>query len=182
MNYQWETLIWPLIKDMDFTCVVDLAAGHGRNSAKLLQHANQLIIVDINQECIDYCKERFCGTKNIQYIKNDGFSLKELKNESVTLIYCFDSMVHFDSEVIRAYLFEFYRVLKKGGSCFCHHSNYTGNPGGDFTQFSHWRNFMSKELFAHYSIMAGLQVVGQHVIDWKEERDLDCLTIPRKVS
>src|SRR3972149_1662035 len=61
MDQQWENLIWPLLKNkgLDFRCVLDLAAGHGRNSAKLLQHAGQIIIVDINQENIDACKTRF---------------------------------------------------------------------------------------------------------------------------
>ena len=36
-------------------------------------------------------------------------------------------MVHFDSDVVRAYLKEFRRILKPGGHGFCHHSNYTGS-------------------------------------------------------
>ena len=179
MDQQWETLIWPMIQSLDFSCVVDLAAGHGRNSAKLCEYADKLIIVDINQECIDYCKERFRGNKKISYLKNDGFSLRGIKDGEVSLVYSFDSMVHFDSEVIKEYLKEFHRVLKPGGHCFCHHSNYTGNPDGHFMQSPHWRNFMSKELFAHYSAMAGLEVIEQRVIDWGYP-ELDCLTLLQK--
>ena len=100
----WSELIWPLIQHLDFTCVVDLAAGHGRNSAILRQYAKKLVIVDINQECIDICKQRFRGDKKISYFRNDGTSLKGIEDNSVSLIYSFDSMVHFDSEVIREYL------------------------------------------------------------------------------
>jgi len=165
-----------MIKNMDFRCVVDLVAGHGRNRVRLQQYANQLFITDINQECIDLCKRRFEGNPKIRFLKTNGISLNGIKDESVTLVYTFDSMVHFDSDIVREYLSEFYRVLKPGGHCFCHHSNFTGNPGGNFTYSLHWRNFMSKELFFHYSVKAGLQVVEQKVIDWSFPA-IDCLTV-----
>lgn len=180
MGPLWDSLIWPLIHKLDFECVVDLAAGHGRNSAKILPHAKQLIIVDINQECVDFCKRRFEDNDKIRFLKNDGVSLNGIPDGSVSLIYSFDSMVHFDSDVLRGYLREFYRVLKPGGHCFCHHSNYTGSPGGNFRQSPHWRNFMSKELFAHYSTKIGLQVVAQKPVDWAGITGLDCITILKK--
>lgn len=179
MDWQWEELIWPTIQAFDFRAVVDLAAGHGRNTARLLPYAEQITIVDINQECIDYCKARFPDNEKIRYVKTDGISLHGIVDESITLVYCFDAMVHFEREVIREYLKECYRVLTAGGYCFCHHSNYTDNPDGDFKESPHWRNFMSKELFAQYSKEAGLEVVTQQVIDWGHPV-LDCLTVLRK--
>ena len=97
----------------------------------------------------------------------------------MTLVYTFDSMVHFDSDVVREYLKEFRRVLRPGGHGFCHHSNYTGSPGGDFTKSPHWRNFMSKELFAHYCAKEGLTILEQRVIDWTCSK-LDCLSVFQK--
>jgi len=179
MDRQWETLIWPMIKDLDFSCVLDLAAGHGRNTEKLRICADKVIVVDINQECIDFCRDRFKGDDKITLIKNDGTSLAGVGGGSVSLIYCFDAMVHFDSEVVFEYLREFYRVLKPGGHGFCHHSNFTGNPGGSFYETSHWRNFMSKELFAHYCVKSGLRVINSKVIDWSLP-GLDCLTLFQK--
>jgi SAM-dependent methyltransferase len=166
MRLLWERLVWPTIQDSDFSVVVDLAAGHGRNSALLKDLTPQLYIVDINQECIDACKARFPDATNITYIVNDGATLTDIPTESVTLLYCFDAMVHFESDVVRQYLIEAFRILKPGGRAFLHHSNYTGNPGGDFRVNPHWRNFMSKELMAHYAINAGLSIVSQQVIDW----------------
>lgn len=52
-----------MIEHRDFSIVVDLAAGHGRNTTKLLTVAQKVIIVDINQECIDFCRERFGKNK-----------------------------------------------------------------------------------------------------------------------
>ncbi len=120
---QWQNIVWPMIQNFDFSTVVDLAAGHGRNTTKLLTVAHKIIVVDINQECIDFCKNRFGHNRKISYLQNDGYSLKGIRDNSVSLLYSFDSMVHFDSEVIQNYLKQIYRVLKPGGRGFIHHSN-----------------------------------------------------------
>jgi ubiquinone/menaquinone biosynthesis C-methylase UbiE len=180
MEEQWRTLIWPKLQGMDFRVVVDLAAGYGRNSAKLLEHAGELIIVDINQECIEHCQRRFAGEKRVRCLRTDGASLKGIADASVTLMYSFDAMVHFDSDVVRAYLREFERVLRPGGGCFCHHSNYVGQPGAGVAGTTHSRNFMSAELFAHYSIKSGLGVREQEILDWGGYAGLDCISILEK--
>lgn len=189
MSLLWDRLVWPMIHDADFSSVVDLAAGHGRNSALLKDLARHLYIVDINRECIDACKMRFGDAANITYLVNDGVSLHEVRTGSVSLLYCFDAMVHFDSDVVRSYLVEAARVLKPGGRAFLHHSNYTGSPGGDFWLSPHGRNFMSKDLMAHYAIRAGLSIRRQDVIDWGwrfgpnwtlkgyDNPELDCLSL-----
>ncbi|MGA2700834.1 MAG: class I SAM-dependent methyltransferase [Isosphaeraceae bacterium] len=176
MMEQWSSFIWPMIANLDFSCVLDLAAGHVRNSVKLIEFAGRIVLVDINQENIDYCRERFRGDPRFTFIKNDGVSLTGVADESVSLVYSFDSMVHFDSDVVREYLKESHRVLKPGGSGFIHHSNYTGDPAGEFMKAPGWRNFMSKELFAHYCLKCELEVVEQKVIDWGDPR-LDCLSV-----
>jgi ubiquinone/menaquinone biosynthesis C-methylase UbiE len=179
MDQQWTRLIWPFIHDADFDVVLDLAAGHGRNTARLLEHANKLIVVDINEDNVAFCRNRFAGDPRLEYVVNDGVSLTAIPDASLTLIYCFDSMVHFDSDVVRRYLREFRRTLRPGGQAFLHHSNYIGNPGGKFTESPHWRNFMSRELFAHYSVLEGLEVARQQVIDWSVPA-LDCLSLVRR--
>jgi hypothetical protein len=89
--------------------------------------------------------------------------------------------VHFDSDVIRAYLAEFARVVKKGGHVFCHHSNYSSNPTGDFREGIRGRNFMTKELFAHYAAKEGFEIVRQRVIDWLHDNsNIDCFSLLRK--
>jgi len=54
-------------------------------------------------------------------------------------------------------------------------SNYTA-PAANFTDNPGWRNFMSRELFAHLCVRAGLLVEAQKLLDW-EEPNLDCLTL-----
>jgi ubiquinone/menaquinone biosynthesis C-methylase UbiE len=183
MKRQWDGLIYPFIRDCDFSSVVDLAAGHGRNSEMLRTMAGKIYVVDINVENIDFCRERFAGNNLFTFVTNNGIDLSGLGDASITLVYCFDAMVHFDSDVVRAYLKEFKRVLKPGGRAFCHHSNYTKNPGGNIRDNPAWRNFMSESLMAHFAIKEGLKVVRTKIVPWGEtegERELDCFTLLEK--
>src|SRR3546814_10614553 len=74
---QWKTLIWPRIKHCNFDVVVDLAAGHGRNSRKLLEHAKTLYIVDVNEENVSFCRSRFAGERNVTVFRNNGYTRSE---------------------------------------------------------------------------------------------------------
>ncbi|MFY2564019.1 class I SAM-dependent methyltransferase [Corallococcus terminator] len=177
----WRNLILPVIGECDFSSSLDLAAGHGRNTEYLLPLAQRLHVVDINKENIDFCRRRFAGRDSkITYVVNDGSSLSAVRSNSVTLTYCFDAMVHFDSDVVRAYLREFFRILEPGAHAFIHHSNYTANPCGRWMDNPKIRNFMSKDLFAHYAHKEGLTVASQQVIDWGGAPELDCLSLLRK--
>ncbi len=184
MDGLWQRLIWPLIRECDFRRVVDLAAGHGRNSARLREVAGEIVIVDINDECLAACRARFAGDGRFSFVQTDGASLAGIADASVSLVYSFDSMVHFEREVVRAYLKEARRVLEPGGRGFFHHSNYTGNEGGDFRRSPHWRNYMSLALFARYASEAGLLLTGSQAIDWGAEPDfyagLDGVTLVRR--
>ena len=176
---QWDTYIWPMIHDCDFGHVVDLATGHGRNAERLLELAERLTLVDILDENIAACRRRFGDDPRVRYLVNDGTDLTGVADDSVSLVYCFDAMVHFDSDVVRSYLHEFARTLRRGGRAFCHHSNYSGAPTGDFRSSPHARNFMTRELFAHYAGKAGLRVLRARPIRW-DIPDLDCLTLLTK--
>jgi SAM-dependent methyltransferase len=174
----WGTLVWPFIHDSDFTDVLDLAAGHGRNSAFLVEHVERLIITDIQKGNIDVCRKRFSENAKVSYFVGNGYNFEPVGDSALTLIYCFDSMVHFDSDVVRSYLRDAQRVLKPGGRGFFHHSNYTG--GHDWRSNPNSRNFMSQELFEHYAFKEGLAIVRQKVINWGSVVDSDCLTLVEK--
>jgi len=173
----WKSEVWPFIKHYSFSCVLDLAAGHGRNSNKFKNLSQKIYIVDINQENIDFCMQRFKDDyERFEFIKNNGYTLDEIADESITLAFCYDSMVHFDSDVIRSYLKEFRRILKLGCHGFCHHSNYTENPTGNFHDNPGWRNYMSQTLFAHYCYKEKLTVIKSQII----RSGLDCITVFKK--
>jgi len=115
MERIWPELILPFIKGSDFACVLDLATGHGRNAAMLRPLAGRLILVDIQPGNIEICRRRFGDAPGVTYLVNNGYDLRDVPSGEVTLLYSFDAMVHFDSDVVRAYLREGQRVLRPGG-------------------------------------------------------------------
>jgi ubiquinone/menaquinone biosynthesis C-methylase UbiE len=181
MDRQWNEIIRPILlrHPIDYSMTMDLACGQGRNSTKLSPLSQRMILVDVNPENIATVKKRFAADKH-EFLLNSGFDLAGVESGSISFLYTFDSMVHFDTEIVLLYVKECYRVLRSGAHGFVHHSNFTGAPGADFRNNPHWRNFMSKELFAHFCIRNGLEVVEQVLIPWGDMRDLDCLTVFRK--
>jgi len=180
MEESWTRIIQPFLEPVDFSRVVDLAAGHGRNSEYLKRFAKEIYILDIQPGNVERCQERFAGDDRFQYATNNGYDLQPVPDEWATLVYCFDAMVHFDSDVVRSYLRDTARVLQVGGHGFFHHSNYLG--GFDWRENPNSRNFMSMEFFALYADKEGLEVCNQQKLDWGGYSDLDCLTLVRRTQ
>ncbi|MEW6744414.1 MAG: class I SAM-dependent methyltransferase [Planctomycetota bacterium] len=184
MDRQWDTWIWPLIKESDFTCTVDLATGAGRNAAKLLPLASDLHLVDVNDYAIDMCRERFRhaeGPCRIHYHVNDGTTLPGIADETVTFVYCWDAAVHFDKFVILQYLREFSRIMKHGATGFIHHSNYgCVADDTDFQKHPHSRSNMTAALFLEYCHQTELECLAQKLLVWGGIPDLDCISRFRK--
>jgi ubiquinone/menaquinone biosynthesis C-methylase UbiE len=182
---QWRDDIWPLIRDSDFSCTVEIGAGRGRNSERLQPLARKLYLVDINGSNIEWLYDRFRSATNVVLIKNDGLHLTGIEDDEATFVYSFDSMVHFDSDVVRQYLREFNRILKRGGTGFCHYSNYSADPTGSYRDHPAWRNFMSIPLFEHYAAKEGLEPIRSTPLMWRTAPDrppepLDGITLFRK--
>ena len=180
LDIQWANIITPLLQGLEYNTVIDLASGHGRNARRLAEKARLVYCVDINPENIKFLRQRFADDHRFVVVHNDGSTLSFFEKSSVDLLYCFDALVHFDLEIIQSYLKEGYRVLRTGGHAFIHCSNYTGNPGGHFSNNPHWRNFMSFELFSHLAIKAGFAVRHARKIDWGDVRELDCVFLLNK--
>jgi len=182
MHVFWgpNTMFYKMFYQLDSSIILELACGHGRHSAQMQDWDNQTILMDINQSNIDFCIQRFAGFPRFTILLNNGFDCRPLDNDSCTAVFCYDSMVHFDSEVVFSYLRDIFRILKPGGRALLHHSNYTGNPGGHYAENPHCRNFMSQSLFAHYSKKSGLSIVESATINWGHDPDLDCLTLVAK--
>ena len=67
---QWNTLILPFLEGdaIDFSHVLELAMGHGRMTALLLEKAVQVTAVDVLQENVDFCANRFSGCARPQTV------------------------------------------------------------------------------------------------------------------
>ena len=187
MVRQWRDIIFPMIKDLDFSCVLELAPGHGRNTAKLCELAGEIHLVDVNVSCLDACRTRFGevqGNCKFFYHVTDGKSLATIRGSTISLVYSFDSMVHFDKLVVRDYVSEIARVLAPGGAAFLHHSNYGSfSPDSDWAHNVGTRSDMSAELMRQYAAENSLEVAFQRLsgtADGWGMDDLDCFTILRR--
>ncbi|MFV3078107.1 class I SAM-dependent methyltransferase [Niveispirillum fermenti] len=181
IDSQWNRFIWPSINCCSFDYVVDLACGHGRNTAKLAEISKKVVAIDVNSENVEYCTERFRSRENVIVRQTDGTTLAGVPDEVVSLVYCFDAMVHFDSDVVREYIKEIRRVLRVGGHAFLHHSAMDKNPVGSFRNNPGWRNYMSPSLMAHWANKSGLSVANQVMLDWRGDGVvLDCLTFLKR--
>ena len=166
-----------LFNKLDLTRVVELACGRGRHVQKYIAYAKNIILVDILEKNIAYCRKRFKDESKIQYYVNNGYDLSQVDSNSCTALFTYDSMVHFEMIDIFQYLKETKRILVKGGMALFHHSNNTENYKITFSTGKQGRNYMSKQLFAYLANRAGLTVIEQQEIDWAGEERLDCITL-----
>ena len=182
LNVFWgeNTLFYQMFKKLDITDVIELAVGRGRHVQKYIDKANSVTVVDIIQKNIDICKERYKNYDNIKYYCNNGYDLSKLSDNSYTAVFSYDAMVHFEMLDIYNYLKEMYRVLKNGGCALIHHSNNHSDYKASFQNAVQGRNYMSKDLFAYLAYREGFEIVEQHVIDWKPDKDLDCISLIKK--
>ena len=168
-----------LVKD---ATVLEIAPGHGRWSELMIEKVKKLILVDLGENNIEFCRNRFQNYNHIEYVVNDGKSLPGVDDESVDFIWSYDSFVHMDNEVINAYFSEMNRVLKPGGQAVIHHAGrshtflwlgfirHRGEIGKQIYKLismkrlkddDGWRSNVSKEVIRKLARQNGLNVLNQ---------------------
>jgi 2-polyprenyl-3-methyl-5-hydroxy-6-metoxy-1,4-benzoquinol methylase len=195
----WHGAILPRIHAMVPTAtILEIAPGFGRWTQYLKDACQRLVIVDLTEQCIAHCRERFAGATNIDYHVNDGRSLAMVEDSSVDFVFSFDSLVHADPEVIGGYLSQLGAKLAPDGIGFLHHSN-AGSlrrlsalsrqvPDNLFQSFvrhgiavnlTAWRDErMTAALFRKQCQAADLACVGQELVSWEYGGYLiDCFSI-----
>jgi ubiquinone/menaquinone biosynthesis C-methylase UbiE len=117
--------------------VLEIAPGYGRWTEFLAKSARRVVPVDVNENCLSACQKRFEHPTHIKYHLCDGESLP-VPDASLDFIWTFDSFVHMDPPVVRAYPREIGRVLRPGGCAVVHHADkrswsladtHDGSPG-----------------------------------------------------
>lgn len=194
---QWFGAIFPRIHSFVPTgTILELAPGFGRWTNYLKNCCEHLILVDLSENCIKACQQRFASESNITYHVNDGKSLAMVPDGSIDFVFSFDSLVHAEADVMQAYLNQLSKKLKSTGVGFVHHSNigaYRGFfsmiekiPSGlrdrliqrGFLDRTHWRAFsITGRLFEKFCEQAGLQCVSQELVNWGTKRLIDCFSV-----
>ena len=187
----WYGVLLPRIHSLMPTgTILEIAPGYGRWTQFLKDACEHLIVVDLTERCIEHCRERFSDATNIEYHVNDGRSLDMVADGSVDFVFSFDSLVHVEADVIRAYLQQLARKLSPDGVGFVHHSNLGSYRAltklarkvpvrrldalvrrGAVINLPAWRaETMSADLFAELCDEAGLACIGQEKISWEHGR------------
>jgi SAM-dependent methyltransferase len=164
----WDqnSLFRQMFDQLDLANVVELACGHGRHTAQIVQKARRITLIDINKENIDACRRRFARNSNVFYHINNGSDLSDIETGTISALFCYDAMVHFEASDVIAYLSEIARVLRPGGRTLLHYSNCEDFPEGTYEDGPHWRNFFSEKMMRHFANRAGLNLIDSKLTSW----------------
>lgn len=177
----WNRFIFDDIKDYRGKKITEIAPGHGRMTQFLSILASELLVVDLNANCIEHTKKKL-GHHVLAYFVNNGNDLPRIRNNSQDLVFSFDSFVHFHQNVIDDYIAEIYRVLKPGGRGYIHHSSLEGGSDYSFDNYA-GRSCMSPEIFEKLVEKHNMSVVTQKPIQFEplgEWNGIDYITIFEK--
>lgn len=97
---------------------LEIACGYGRATRILKHHCFQIYGIDINQNCIDFCKQEF---PKDNFALTDGMSIP-FDGVQFGLIYSHDSLVHSAAEVVENYVALCHQRLIPDGLGVFHHA------------------------------------------------------------
>lgn len=198
VDMQWHAAILPRIHAFLPTgTILEIAPGYGRWTQYLKDLCDHLTVVDLSANAIEKCRQRFATSTNIDYYVNDGTSLDMVPDSTIDFVFSFDSLVHVEAGVLRAYLLQIAGKLTRDGVAFLHHSNL-----GEYSHYfsavdkvpprgwplmkkmgieyrTHWRDAgMTAGKLRDFAEEAGLVCVSQELLGWGGGRRLiDAISI-----
>lgn len=175
---QWFGCLYPrLHRFLPVANLVEIAPGFGRWTHYLLNYVHGGYAgVDLSRECIDYCQARFADRANTEFRVNDGVSLGGVDDGFADLVFSFDSLVHADAAVHRAYVPEILRTLSKNGVAFIHHSNWLdARPAVENRH--HRAEDVGAGVYAEIVTRAGGHVMVQEHLNWGGDEKIDAFTL-----
>ena len=161
----WNKHIFDDIKEFRNKKILEIAPGHGRFTQFLSILASELLVVDLNPNCIKKTKEKL-GHHVLGYFVNNGNDLPKIRDNSQDLVFSFDSFVHFHKNVIDDYLKEIFRVLKPGGKAYIHHSWLEGGSDYSFHNYA-GRSSMDPIIFKSLVEKNNMSVIEQKPITFE---------------
>jgi ubiquinone/menaquinone biosynthesis C-methylase UbiE len=134
---------------------LEIGPGAGRWTAPLVAGTDHLTVIDVSDEAIRLCREKFGHLDGIDFVVNDGSRLEGVEDASIDFIWSFDVFVHIAPADQAKYHAEFARVMKPGARGLIHH----GGAGGGKPKA--WRSSMTAERFVASVEENGLKVIEQ---------------------
>jgi ubiquinone/menaquinone biosynthesis C-methylase UbiE len=171
----WNDYLFDHLKQFRNKKILEIAPGFGRWTQYLSILASELVVIDLNQNCINQTQKKMKHHVH-EYFVNDGKSLSDIKSLSKDLVFSFDSFVHMHSDVIEEYIKEINRVLITNGCGFIHHSWYHGGEDQSFRNID-GRSNMTPELFKKFVESNGMTIVFQKEIKFLNVVDCLCLFV-----
>ena len=153
--------------------VLEIAPGHGRCTNMLLRFARFYRGIDLSEQCVQFCRERFAAHPEAEFFVNDGKSLDAVAGRTFDLIFSYDSLVHADMDAIEPYIAQIIELLKPGGAAFIHHSNLAASPGVEHGLRS---TEVSAERVAALIEKSGGRVLIQEIWGGNAETNSDCFS------
>lgn len=167
-------------EELNLDTILEIACGKGRHTAQIASRCRLIYAADTSVDALAELAIRFNDQPNVRPILVTGqSSLPDIADETVTAVFSYDAMVHFEMLTMAGYFQEIARVLRSDGRVLLHHSNFGANPEGKFTDNPGWRNFMTTDIVRYLASRNGLEVVSQRVFDWAAPGS-DALTQMRK--
>ncbi|WP_425410223.1 class I SAM-dependent methyltransferase [Hyphococcus sp.] len=165
-----DKFLRPYVKNRYDLKILELSPGGGRFTHELVRYAKAIDLLDMNEACLDVCKERFEKYLPIpiRYYANDGQSCAMIEDTDYDLIASFASMVHAHPDIIQGYVEQLGRCLAPEGILWIDHSGQGANTKGHRTD-------MTPEKMQSFAEKAGLKVLEQ---PFRSSRD--CISIMTK--
>lgn len=189
----WTFLFWehahpfrPLFDLLDLHRTCELACGHGRHTEQLIErglaaHSERITLMDIHPANLEASRQRLAGRMDgLVFERSDGYSFRPLAIDSLTSIFCYDAMVHFQPELVESYIRDALRVLQPGGRALFHHSNLASSEHDHYGQNPHARNVMAYDNFRHCAESFGFRILDSQPIAWGGIPELDRITLLEK--
>ena len=121
---QWHGSVFPRVhRFLPAPRILEIGCGFGRWTQFLKDQCDHLTALDLAENCIAACEERFADATNITFVVNDGSSLEMIEDSSIDFVFSFDSLVHVDQSTLDRYIAQLPRILTPAGAAFLHHSN-----------------------------------------------------------
>lgn len=175
---QWFGSLYPrLHRFLPVQNLLEIAPGFGRWTRYLLDYVQgDLVGVDLSQECVESCRQRFADRENVEFLTNDGLSLDAVEDGRFGMVFSFDSLVHADLDVHQGYVPQLLNKLDRNGVAFIHHSNWAG--AGAEPPNTHYRGEdVSAAAYAEIVTQAGGHVLVQECVNWGSVAMIDTMTL-----